>query len=103
MPGLSQQMTFREFQPAVIGTYLLKGTLILNALGSNKHPAVSKGQLLYRCAPKLLKQSSRLVVHSTNEKIITPLGEQFVNRTLKQIFYIQEDSSIGSFVTWTRN
>lgn len=48
----------------VTGTYLLKGTLILNALGSNKHPAVSKGQLLHCRAPKLLKQSAGLVVQS---------------------------------------
>lgn len=43
-------------------TYLLKGTLILNAFGPNKDPAVSKGQLFRHRAPKLLKQSPRLVV-----------------------------------------
>ncbi len=43
-------------------TYLLKGTLILDALGSYKHPAVSEGQLLHCRASELFKQSARLVV-----------------------------------------
>lgn len=44
--------------------YLLKRALILDAFGSNKHPAVSERQLLCHCAPELLKQFPRLVIHS---------------------------------------
>lgn len=49
-------------------TYLLKGTLILDALGSYKHPAVPEGQLLHCRAPELLKQPSGLVVHPVTRK-----------------------------------
>lgn len=45
-------------------TYLLKRALILDAFGSNKHPAVSESQLLCHCAPELLKQFPSLVIHS---------------------------------------
>lgn len=44
--------------------YLLKRALILDAFGSNKHPAVSESQLLCHCAPELLKQFPGLVIHS---------------------------------------
>lgn len=44
------------------GTHLLEGTLILNAFGSNKNPAVSEGQLLHRCASELLEEPPSLIV-----------------------------------------
>lgn len=41
---------------------LLKRTLVLDPLCSDKHPTVSEGQLLHCCAPELFKQSSGLII-----------------------------------------
>lgn len=55
------------------GTHLLKRTFILDAFGSNKHPAVSEGQILHCRAPELLEQPPSLIVHPVTR------GEMKVN------------------------
>lgn len=66
-------------------THLLKRTLILNPFGSNKHPAVSEGQLLHCCAPELLEQLPSLLVHPVSR------GELEVN-----IGYFKRMENTGS-------
>ena len=50
--------------------YLLEWTFILDTLGANEHPAVSKGQLLRSRAAQLLEQSSGFIIHSAKEKLL---------------------------------
>lgn len=68
------------------GTHLLEGTLIFNAFGSNKNPAVSEGQLLHRWAPQLLKQPPSLIVHPvTKGELKVNIG--FLKKRRRQVLY----------------
>ena len=49
--------------------YLFERTLVLDSLGSYKHPAVSEGELLHYCATQLLKQTTCLVIQPDRDTL----------------------------------